>query len=283
MNHARWGSPGERPIDEAEKGCDVLKPILSLAAAAAIIAAVSAPVQAQKPEDGEGASASGPHMIGPIDAEVTIDIFYSPICSHCARTLNETTPQLIARAQSGEYRIRFNEMIAADGAFRHDQVTTGTLEIVALNCVDEARYLPLAQSFTARITDINESSEPSAVILQIAAEHGASGREFDACLADPAMLALAQARRDRFTEAGMRGVPSAIVLPSSIADCAYGPAARPAFFADAAAWERFLSEQTLGANFGPATVDEAVSRVDDWEEYAARMGLDASCAAYHSE
>lgn len=263
----------------------MLNTALRIAAASGAALAIASIVHAQKPEDeaAAGAGVNELHMIGPIDAEVTIDVFYSPICSHCARTLNDVAPLLIPRAEAGEYRIRFNEMIAADGAFRHEQVVTGSLEIIALNCVSEERYLPLAQSFTGRISDINESANPSAVILQIAAEHGASGPAFDACLNDPAMLTMVQARRDRFTEAGMRSVPAAIVLPSSIADCAYGPSARPAFMADEAAWERFLAEQTLGSNFNPATVDEAVANIAEWESHTARMGLDASCEAYLSD
>lgn len=217
---------------------------------------------------------------GSASAPVTIDVFYSPICSHCAHTMNELAPRLVARAEAGEIRVRFNETIAADDAFRHDIREMGALEIIALHCAPEAVYLPLARELTTRIPNINASPDPVLLVYEIAGHYGLDAATLDACRADPAMGALVETRTARLTEAGVRGAPSLRVLPTSISACDYGPGARPAYSVSRESWLSFLDEASVSALAAPADIDAAIARVRDWDLHAEMMGMDASCAAY---
>lgn len=189
--------------------------IVAIAAPAVAMAQSVAPIR------------DGDRTLGSPTAPVTLTVYQSATCSHCADWHNDDFPAFRAKyVDSGQVRVAFRDLptppqpLAIAGA-------------VMARCVPEERYdNALSALFEGQKALRDAGTAEPAVIAWLRAAGEAGGltpEQMNTCMGDRANFETVQARASQSFADGVQGTPTFLINGERIPDSAYSPEGKPNF------------------------------------------------------
>jgi protein-disulfide isomerase len=187
---------------------------LSLAASAAVAApgasapgiSVSGPAA---PAKAEGPWYGSEYVLGDPKAPVTVVEYASVVCPHCARFDADVFPKLKAKyVDTHKARYVLREFLTPP----EDVAATG---FILARCRGEADYLPMVEAIFKALPEMfadGRGGNVAPTLMKVAAAHGISHAQFDACLNDPKASEAINKRIDQAIDvAKVTGTPTVFV------------------------------------------------------------------------
>lgn len=182
---------------------------LSLTASAAVAApGVSAPAPAA-PAKAASPWYGSEYVLGDPKAPVTVVEYASVVCPHCARFDADVFPKLKAKyVDTHKARYVLREFLTPP----EDVAATG---FILARCRGEADYLPMVEAILKALPEMfadRTGGNVAPTLLKVAAEHGISHDQFNACLNDPKASEAINKRIDQAIDvAKITGTPTVFV------------------------------------------------------------------------
>jgi protein-disulfide isomerase len=180
----------------------------------ALIAAVGlrAASAATKPDavkSGAGPVMADEMVLGNPKAKVTMIEYASASCPHCARMNNDVIPEFKKKyVDTGKVRYVFREFLTPPEQF------AGVAFLMA-RCAGQDQYFPILDDVFHDQTAIYESGDLLGGLLKIAAKHGLSKEQLQACTDEKAGEAL-NARVAKASKDGINATPTFIIGSTKI-------------------------------------------------------------------
>jgi protein-disulfide isomerase len=180
----------------------------------ALIAAVGlrAASAATKPDavkSGAGPVMADEMVLGNPKAKVTMIEYASASCPHCARMNNDVIPEFKKKyVDTGKVRYVFREFLTPPEQF------AGVAFLMA-RCAGPDQYFPILDDVFHDQAAIYESGDLLGGLLKIAAKHGLSKEQVQACTDEKAGEAL-NARVAKATKDGINATPTFIIGSTKI-------------------------------------------------------------------
>ncbi|MDK2748824.1 MAG: DsbA family protein [Brevundimonas sp.] len=151
------------------------------------------------------------HVLGRVDAPVTVIEYASFTCSHCADFHNDVLPAFKARyIDTGKVRLVHRNLPTAPAN------VAAAAAAVAI-CAAPGRYFDVAEVFMRDQAELRTTGAQPWFEAGVAAS-GKTREQIETCLSDPATGAALQAQIEGAQEAGVAGTPSFFVNGKPVAD-----------------------------------------------------------------
>jgi protein-disulfide isomerase len=151
----------------------------------------------------------GDVAIGAADAPVTIVEYMSTTCGHCAQFHQDVFPTIEERfIETGQVRYVFRELLTAP-----QSVSLAGFQIARCGNATPDQYAARLKTIFARQHEILSGTESNVrqQLLFIGRSAGLSEEQMNACIADPAATARAQAFVEQAQRDGVTGTPAIIL------------------------------------------------------------------------
>jgi len=151
---------------------------------------------------------AGDHAIGSPDADITIAVYFSPTCSHCANWHKTIFPRLRADyIDTGKVRFIYRE-------FPTPPVRLAEAGLMIARCADEEKYFENIERQFEQWDSLVVSArngKAKAAYTQLAQDSGLSKDEFNQCLANEEEYEAMEKAVKLGVEKGISAVPTLII------------------------------------------------------------------------
>ena len=127
--------------------------------------------------------AADEHILGSKDAPLTVIVYASMTCSHCANFHNNIFPAIKKKyIDTGKVRLVFREFPVSNQDMR------SIAAFMLARCADEEKYFPMVDLMFKKQDDWARAEDPTPVLLNIAKFAGFTQESFNACLKNQAVM-----------------------------------------------------------------------------------------------
>jgi protein-disulfide isomerase len=140
-------------------------------------------------------------ILGEANAPVTVIMYASTTCSHCANFENKTFPEVKKRyIETGKVRFIHREFVL-------NQLDAGA--VMLLRCVGKDKYFPLAEALFQKQNEWAFVQRPLQPLLAIAKQAGFTEESFNSCLSNQKLLDDIDSMRKRASDKlGIQSTPT---------------------------------------------------------------------------
>ncbi len=158
-----------------------------------------------------------PQTLGPADAPAVITEYASVTCSRCASFHETVFPALKARAEAGDLRIEFHEIVTGPV-----QVSMAGAQLA--RCSGEDQYFDVVEDLFDQqfaVLQAAQTRQAKSKLKEIGAANGVSGEQFEACIRDEALFEAIAANGEKASARGVRSTPTLFFNGEPIANADY--------------------------------------------------------------
>ncbi len=161
--------------------------------------------------------AKGEMSIGKADAPVTLVEYASVTCGHCREFHETILPAVKERVEAGEVRFVFREYPTAPANVAY-------AGFAVARCAGEDKYFEVLDDMFENqmgILQASQSGKAKTALLTVAKRHGLDEASFEACIADPDVIAEINEIVDGGTELGVNATPTLYINDELVGRAGY--------------------------------------------------------------